>query len=393
MTASDELVTLAADHRRTWAKSPSAHPRHVIAITGTSGKSTTRRLLAALLRAATGAEVVENRGDQTSTRDLTRCLLSLRPSTAACVLEVSARRRGDLSRLGAMIAPDVGALTLVAVGHSDALGSIEQIEQEKGDLLRRSATASANADDHRALRQRITARATGVTWGTAASADYRVLLRASRGLVGSVVSVARPRDVPLLVDAPVFGAAGALAVAAAIALAEQSLGYSLELAVVQRAFASVCGEVERFFPRQLADGTVVLVDSADATPISMQSAIVIARELATHESRRLVVVAGGMGSLGNASLGAHTAVGVACARAKADVVLVCGREASPIGIATLAHGIPTHFARDRHLAANLLTDLLRPGDFVLFTSGRDAPMKFLSEVVLRTSHGASPRAA
>ncbi len=391
--AADDLFTLAAHHRRAWATTPSPFSRDVVAITGTSGKSTTRRLLAALLRAATGAEILENRGDQTSARDLARCLLALRPSTAACVLEVSARRRGDLARLASMIAPDFGALTLVDIAHSDALGSIDHIEHEKGDLLRNSRTASVNADDPRSLRQQMTAPRAGVTWGFSPSADYRVMFRASRGLAGSTVSIARPRDVPLTLDAPVFGEAGARAVAAAVALAEQALGSPLDLRVAQKAMAYIGEETARFFPRRLADGTVLLADAADATPTSMRSAIEIARELADHESRRLIVVAGAMSALGRASLGAHTAVGVACARVEADAVLVCGREASPIGIATLAHGIPTHFARDRYLAGNALIDLVRPGDFVLLAGGHDAPMKFLGDVVARAGRGAAARAA
>ncbi len=394
MTVLDELMTVAANHRHAWAASPSPLPRHVVGITGTTGKSTTRRLLSAILRATTGGEVVENHGDRTSPRDVAQCLLSLRASTAACVLEVSARRRGDIARVAAMIAPDVGALTLVDVGHLDALATLDDVEAEKGDLLRLSHVACTNADDRRAMRQRATvAGRGGATWGTSPAADYRVLFRAPRGLNGSTVSVARPRDVPLTVDAPVFGEGGARAVAAAIALAEQCLGAPLDGTTVRRALGELGAETERFFPRRLADGTVLLYDCADATPASMRSAIEIARELASYESRRLIVVAGAMGSLGRASLGAHTAVGVACARADVDAVLVCGRAASPVGIATLAHGIPTHFSRDRYLAANALAEIVRPGDFVLIAGGHDAPMKFLGEAVARQGRSIASQAA
>ena len=129
----DTLVALGAlaAHRRERLKAP------VVAITGSSGKTTTKDLTAAALSVT--KQVHATRGNYNNRIGLPLTLLSAPDDAEAVVLEMGTNEPGEIRVLAQVARPDVGVVTTVGESHLEKLGSVEGVLQEKLDLLRNMA--------------------------------------------------------------------------------------------------------------------------------------------------------------------------------------------------------------------------------------------------------------
>ena len=151
-----------------------------------------------------------------------------------------------------------------------------------------------------------------------ATADYRITARQPLGLLGTTLAVERS-GARIEAQSPLLGDAGALAVAASLAVAEWILSRPLEQAELEAALADlVAGGEGRLSPVTLADGTLVIDDSYNANPASMRSSVLTAAELARHDGRRLILVLGEMRELGGVSASEHEALGRLVAQQERD---------------------------------------------------------------------------
>ncbi|MDD9964778.1 MAG: Mur ligase family protein, partial [Myxococcales bacterium] len=121
------LGSLAAHHRRAWGGT-------VVAITGSAGKTTTKELTAAAL-AATGLSVARTVGNLNNRIGVPMTLLALDASSELAVVEMGTSAPGEIATLAVMTDPQVGVVTTVAVAHSQGLGSLAGVAQEKLSLL------------------------------------------------------------------------------------------------------------------------------------------------------------------------------------------------------------------------------------------------------------------
>ena len=114
-------------------------------------------------------------------------------------------------------------LTLVAAAHTEGMGTVDDVAIEKGALLAAlppSGLAVVNADDPRAVAQLSRSPARDVrTYGFGATADYRITARQPLGLRGTTLAVERS-GARIEAQSPLLGDAGALAVAASLAVAD-----------------------------------------------------------------------------------------------------------------------------------------------------------------------------
>jgi UDP-N-acetylmuramoyl-tripeptide--D-alanyl-D-alanine ligase len=387
--ADDTLVALgrlARAHRRRWGKT-------LVAVAGSAGKTTTRSAIALALEAVYPGAVHSVAGNLNNRIGVPMVLFGLGDAHAAAVVEIGTNVRGEVRELTDIAQPSVGVLTLVDMEHAEGIGTLDDIEAEEGDLLRglgKAGTAIANADDERATRQLVESAARRkIGYGTRGACDYHIIRRESLGLGGSRVVIERPRGRgrrdTLTLTVPLLGTPGALAIAAAVAVADRVAGRPVAAERLQAVLdAGALGEPGRLRPVELGDRTLVLDDTYNANPASVRAALATAREIADDRAARLVLVLGEMRELGPESRALHEQVGEDIAASGASLLVAIGGDARCfVGRAEQA-GIEATFAADSAQAAPLVLARVRPGDVVLVKASRGVRAE---EVVTRLVQG------
>jgi UDP-N-acetylmuramoyl-tripeptide--D-alanyl-D-alanine ligase len=376
------LGGLARFHRARWGEhrdetrgASGGGPRVVVAITGSAGKTTTKSVLARVLDAMAPETVHATAGNLNNDIGVPMTLFGLTDAHRYAVVEVGTNGRGEIANLAAIARPDAAVLTLVAAAHTEGLGSIDDVAVEKGALLAAlpaSGLAVVNADDARAVAQVERSPASQrLGYGFAERADYRVAIAEPRGAFGSRLRIER-RGGALDVDSPLLGEAGALAVAASLAVAEWAVGRAATKAEIDAALSTFAGGEGdgRLSPVPLADGTLVIDDSYNANPASMQASLRAACEVAARQKRRLVVVLGEMRELGAMSTREHDKLGELVAGTDVAEVIAVGGEAERVTREAARAGKNAWFALDSEQAASTVLSRVLPGDVVLVKGSR-----------------------
>ena len=170
--------------------------RHIGAVAGSVGKTTTKEILAALLGAR--FRVLKTQGNLNNEYGLPLTLLRLDDEHDAAVVELGMSHRGELARLTQIASPDVGVVTRVAVEHLEFFSSIDEIALAERELIENlpwpSATAVLNADDERVARFADVARGRVISFGTSAAAEFRAESdRGARAWKARRLILSRPR--------------------------------------------------------------------------------------------------------------------------------------------------------------------------------------------------------
>jgi len=382
------LGKLARAHRLAWASLPHASgPRALVAVTGSAGKTTTRKAITALLEGVASGEVHASLGNLNNEIGVPMTLLGLEPKHRFAVVEMGTSGQGEIARLAEIAEPDAGVVTLVAPAHTAGLGTVDDVAFEKGSLfeaLKEGGIAIANADDERVLAQlRRTQARRIIGYGFAAQATYRIVERRSLGLRGSVLRIERPERIPsgtrrgvVEITSPLLGDAGAMAVAAALAVVETLTAVTMSSERASAALATLADfDDGRLSARELSDGTVLIDDSYNANPASMRSSIATAAELAREMGRRLVLVLGQMGELGDAAAKEHDALGEVAGASGAAWILAVAGEAVRIADRARERGVRAEFVPDAQAASAFATANVQPGDLVLIKGSRSVRLE------------------
>jgi UDP-N-acetylmuramoyl-tripeptide--D-alanyl-D-alanine ligase len=138
-----------------------------------------------------------------------------------------------------------------------------------------------------------------------------------------------------------------------------------------RAFASsLASEAGRLCPVELSGGILLLDDTYNANPESVESSLKTARQLADQRQVELVLVLGEMRELGDLSASLHRRVGEAAAAHKPQLLLTVTGDARLISDVASAQGVNTEFVADADAAAELLLERLRGPAVVLVKASR-----------------------
>jgi UDP-N-acetylmuramoyl-tripeptide--D-alanyl-D-alanine ligase len=334
----------------------------VAGLTGSRGKTSSKDLLAAVLSSA--APTIATAGSLNNELGVPLTMLRANAATRFLVLEMGARRIGDIAALTGLVAPDIAVVTNVGQAHLGHFGSRAAIAKAKGELVQGLApggTAILNADDPRVAAMRALTDGPVLTFGHAEHADVRAtglaldrLARPSFTL--RTVSASAPVALPLV------GAHQALNASAAVAA---GLAAGVPLAAAAAALATASLSKWRLELRHLAGGGVLLNDSFNADPDSARAAL---DALAAIGGGRRIAVLGEMLELGDDSEAEHRAVGEYAA-SRADVVVAVGEAARPIadGVGQRAVAVVGNAA-----AVDWLRSHLAAGDVVLVKASRAA---------------------
>jgi UDP-N-acetylmuramoyl-tripeptide--D-alanyl-D-alanine ligase len=378
------LGALAAGHR-------AEYTGPLVAITGSNGKTSTKEMCAAIL--AVRAPCLATAGNLNNEYGLPLTLLRREPRHRSVVVELGMNHRGEIARLAAIAKPTVGALTNVGTAHIEHLGSREAIAEEKGDLIAAlppSGVAVVNGDDPLASAQASRTRARVLRFGLGEGADVRAENLRERA-AGYAFTLRTPDG---RYDVEVAGLAetsvlNALAAAAAALAAGTPAG---DLAPGLAGYTPVRG---RLTPIVLDGGVLLVDDTYNANPQSMEVALrALAAPRGEQQVRRIAVL-GDMGELGAESEKAHRATGALAARLGIDLLVAVGAHAGEVAEAARAAGLRTahvHVEADAERAAERVLAALRPRDRVLVKGSRSMRMERVVDRIAQ-ARGGRPAAA
>ena len=359
----------------------------IIGITGSSGKTSTKDLVAAVLRPL--GEVVAPPGSFNNELGHPWTVLRATGDTDFLVLEMSARHPGNITALARIATPSIAVVLNVGTAHLGEFGSREVIAQTKGELveaLPASGVAILNADDPvvAAMAARTSARV--VTVGRGPSAQVRaqdVTLDELARPAFILVTPAGRVSVALAVHGE-HQVSNALC-AAAVAL---ECGASLEQVAVALAGAAPASR-HRMEVHTTAGGVTVINDSYNANPDSMRAGLQALAVMARSgpDPRRSWAVLGEMGELGPDSITEHDRIGRLAVRLDISrlVVVGSGRPMSAMhqgAVMEGSWGSESIQVPDADSALELLRAELSPGDVVLVKASNAAGLGALAEALL-----------
>jgi UDP-N-acetylmuramoyl-tripeptide--D-alanyl-D-alanine ligase len=354
---------------RAWRAELRQRGARVVAITGSTGKTSTKDILAALLSgelrtAATPANLNTEIG-------LPLAILAAPPDSECVVLEMAMRGPGQIAELTAIAEPDVGVIVNVGPAHLELLGSLEAIAAAKAELIAglESGSSLVVPAGEPLLDRHMRSDVRTITFGEGGEVTL-IEQRAD----GSVLIGAGAERIELQ---PSFGQAHNLRNLLAAVAAARALGLTPAGRLEVR-FSARRGERIR-----LAGGVVVIDDCYNANPMSMRAAI---DDLADTAPARRVAVLGDMLELGPQAPALHREIGAHAAQREVALLVTVGELA---GEMAGTFGGEVHQVADAQAAAELLPGLLLPADTVLVKGSRGVG---LERVVACLASGAEARA-
>jgi UDP-N-acetylmuramoyl-tripeptide--D-alanyl-D-alanine ligase len=365
LVAEDPIRALGALARE-WRRELGAA---VIAVTGSVGKTSTKDLIAAMIRPH--RRVAASRANFNTEIGLPLELLAAPAGTEVLVLELGMRGFGQIAELTAICKPDVGVITNIAPVHLEQVGDLDGVARAKGELLvglRDGGHAVVPAGESR-LAPYLRGTIAVTHFGPGGDVDW---VQGSEGH-----SVAAP-GTTLTFDLSVTQAhqrSNALpAAAAALAVGVRPSGR------VDVAFSALRGEHV-----DLPGGVVLINDCYNANPLSMGAAL---EDLGAHQTagRRLAVL-GDMLELGAEEAELHRRAGAQAALAGVGVLITVGPRAR-----LMADEFPgeVHAVADADAAAAVLASLQQAGDVVLVKGSRGVGLERVAERLSAGATGAPP---
>nr|WP_197984303.1 UDP-N-acetylmuramoyl-tripeptide--D-alanyl-D-alanine ligase [Aeromicrobium sp. CFBP 8757] len=347
----------------------------VVALTGSSGKTSVKDLLAHVL--APDGATVATRGNFNNELGVPLTVLGVDELTRYLVVEMGARAIGDIAVLCEIAPPSIGIVLNVGSAHVGEFGSADNIAVAKGEMAEAvgpEGVVVLNADDVRVAAMRTRTEASVRTFGTGDDADMEIGdVRLDEGGAPHFTLGHDRRRVEATV--PLIGGYHAMN-AAAVALAAVSLGLDLPTVVERLATAGSATSPMRMERHVRDDGLVVVNDAYNANPESMEAAL---RAVAAIGGGRAVAVLGAMLELGDDADDAHRRIGRLAAELGYARVVVVGDGAH--GIAEGAGAVAETVA-DVDVATHTLPASLSGDEVVLVKASRGVRLERVARALL-----------
>ena len=321
----------------------------LIAVTGSNGKTTSKDMIASILRAAYGDAVLATQGNLNNDIGLPLTLLMLNAGHRAAVVELGMNHPGEIAYLARLAQPTVALVTNAQRAHLAGMGTLETIATEKGSVfmhLTNPGVAVINADDSWSGLWRSQGAGRTVmdfAFDRPACVHGRYV---TRGLENHLFIASMGEEIEVLLALPgehnarnALGAACAT-LAAGVSLAQVRAGLN--------AFTGVKGRLQR---RDGRHGAMLLDDSYNANPDSVRAGIDV---LAATVGRKIMVL-GDMGEIGDMTGQFHDEVGGYAKSQGIDRLLTLG-ESSALAAHNFGAG-GEHFKKVEALIAALEAEL------------------------------------
>lgn len=343
----------------------------VIGVTGSTGKTSTKDLLLAIL--APHRRTVASRANFNTEVGLPLEILSAPAGTEVMVLEMAMRGTGQIAELAEIAEPTVGVIVSIGPVHLELLGTIEAIAAAKAELIAAlppGATAVIPAEEP-LLEPHLREDLEVVTFGDGG----RVRLLAVEGERLRIDASGRELELEVSFSQAHLRRNLLAAVAAAEAAGVVPSG-RVELALTP-------GRGER---ARLGTGVTLIDDCYNANPMSMRAALEDLAETARREpGSRTVAVLGDMLELGAREHAFHAEVGTRAALAGVELLVTVGPRAAAMSERFAG---PVRSVGDASEAATLVPSLLRTGDVVLVKGSRGVGLELVCRALRNGSEAA-----
>ncbi|MGB7962200.1 MAG: UDP-N-acetylmuramoyl-tripeptide--D-alanyl-D-alanine ligase [Propionicimonas sp.] len=355
-----------------------------VGITGSSGKTSTKDLLAAVLRV--GGSTVAPQGSFNNEIGVPLTACGVDAHTRFLIAEMGARGQGHVAALCRIVPPDVGVVLNVGHAHLGEFGSVPAIALAKGELVEAlgpDGWAVLNADDASVLGMASRTSARIATWslkGEPSHGDLRVWAEAITAdewqRHSFTLRAAGAREASVAVSLQV---SGAHQVGNALAAATVGLIEGLDPEPVAQALSSAVA-VSRWRMEivRRSDGVVVVNDAYNANPDSMRAALEALAGM-RRPSGRLVAVLGDMLELGIEAAAQHEAIGELAAQLGIDEVVAVGEFAADIVAGARRGGAEAVAVLNPAAALATALGLVSPPDVVLVKASRGLALESVAE--------------
>jgi UDP-N-acetylmuramoyl-tripeptide--D-alanyl-D-alanine ligase len=339
----DDFAALAAIARAVRTRTSA----RVVAITGSVGKTSTKDILAALLRPRVRLVAAEDGFNNEIGLPLTLCRIE--PDTEIVVTEMGMRGRGQIRALAEVARPDIGVITAIAPVHLELLGTLDAVARAKAELLE-----ALPADGIAILPEDAPELEPYVPAGLDVRRFGRPRVSVDDG-IGRVDHGGRTVEFGFTARHQLENAAAALTVC-------EALGVPFPDGVVEVAFSRL-----RSQESDLPGGGLLINDSWNANPVAMRAALDHLRDRAG--GRRTVAILGEMAELGAEAARFHAELDTS----GIDVV---------VGVGSLARAYkPDEWAATAGDAVTLARELVRPGDVVLVKGSRSVGLELVADAL------------
>ncbi len=341
-----------------------------IGVTGSSGKTTTKELIAAILQKR--YRVFKNFGSYNGRYGLPIALGQINPDHEVAVLEMACDSFGEIAELARITEPDVGIVTTINQTHLAYLGTLDNIAAEKGRLIEAlpfNGSAILNADDARVAGMVPRTQARILTFGLQSGADVRAseitlqpdgmtftLHYEGKSYQGQTLLLGRHQIYPVL------------------AAITTGLVFDIPPETALEAITRMPRVPGRMNPLAGQNETLILDDTFNASPEATLAAL---DTLVEMPSATKVAILGDMPDLGNIEQEAHRQVGYYAAT-RVQRLVTKGEAAQDIAAAALESGLGQHavhvtFTGDDAVAA--VKELLSPHTVILVKGGASVRME------------------
>jgi UDP-N-acetylmuramoyl-tripeptide--D-alanyl-D-alanine ligase len=354
----------------------------LVAITGSCGKTTTKEMLAAIVGSSRQALVTE--GNLNNQIGLPLTLLRLQENHDVAIVEMGTNQPGEIARLAAIAAPDIGLITNIGPAHLEGLKSFDGVREEKGALfqiMNGRGTAILNHDDEAigVLARRW--QGSRITFGFSAGADVtarKIAMETLAGVRFRLVIAGSEVSIRLAIPGRhnILNALAASSAAWALGMAKEEIASGLG------AFRSVPGRMEIL---RLGNGAFMIMDAYNANPASMRESLATLRELG--RKGRTIAILGDMLELGEQADQWHEETGAVLARTDVALVFFKGLLSRSMAAGALKEGFPKERISFFDDPAELITPLrafLKKDDWILLKGSRKMKMEQAAERIIST---------
>lgn len=364
---------------------------NVIAITGSVGKTTTRRMVTAAIESQTKIHETEDNKNNEIGVPLT--LLQADDEDDLIVAELAMDRRGEIKVLSDLCLPDISIITSIGYSHAEYLGSREDIFLEKTQItsgMRSNGLVLINGQDEQLNRWALEHMSHRSIWRVCneeipTARELATIpcfwAEAVRVHIDQTCFIARcsfDKEIALPVCIP---APGRYVVRAALFALAAAYALGLDM---RKAAASCSGFANTGSRQQIVkvQDVLLLDDSYNASPESMRSALDTLELLGEEGSRRIACL-GGMRELGKYAASMHREIGRKIAKMQVDAVYLTGEEGVWIaeGMQEAKAEAPFYHCADAKAIAEALLPRLRAKDVVLLKGSRSYALEQVREAM------------
>ncbi len=346
----------------------------VAAITGSSGKTTTRQFITKVLSA--GLTVGNTEGNWNNHIGVPLSLLRLTGNEDVAILELGANHTREIDTLSRIVKPDIGVITNIGYAHIGYFGSLDAIANAKFELVngmrKRNGVLLLNGDDTRLIQKNREKGWKAVFFGF----SKRCAVRAEQLAVtreGKTTFTVKGHRYRLRMPGRhfVYCALPAIFLARQLGISESLIAEALYTLTPDPMRGRIVTK----------SGIRFIVDCYNANPSSMRSGIALLQDVAGNTIKGAVV--GDMLELGTFSKRLHRQLGKQLAEAGVKKILAVGQYAQSVVNGAVAHGMKAsqiHCAPDAYQAVDYAHTYLKKGDTVLLKGSRGVKL----ETVLNT---------